>query len=161
MKVLEWFRVRVAERKMETNEILHLTLKPSSAGRLPTFSAGSHVDVRVPDGPVRQYSLCGAPNQCDAYEIAVLREQSSRGGSQGLHDNIQTGDEIEISAPRNHFALDETQSHFILLAGGIGPTRLNCITMTKSASWIFRPFLGLCLPMLEFMCVAHPALSIG
>nr|WP_277346273.1 PDR/VanB family oxidoreductase [Solimonas marina] len=71
---------------------------------------------------IRQYSLCGFPGDTSSYRIAVLREPSSRGGSQAIHDGVSPGSKVRISVPRNHFALADNAPHSILLAGGIGIT---------------------------------------
>lgn len=89
---------------------------------LPAYTAGAHVDVLVPGGLVRQYSLCGDPARLNRYEIAVQRENAGRGGSVQMHRSVQAGDVLTISAPRNHFPLAEEASHHILIAGGIGVT---------------------------------------
>jgi vanillate monooxygenase ferredoxin subunit len=78
--------------------------------------------VHVPDGPVRQYSLCNAPGERHRYLIAVLRGAASRGGSIGMHERVREGDTITIGWPRNHFPLHEEAHHSVLLAGGIGVT---------------------------------------
>jgi len=91
---------------------------------LPRPEAGSHVDVRLPDGRVRQYSLCGDPADCSCYTIAVKREDAGRGGSAWLHANLRVGAVAHVSAPRNHFALAPGAAHHLLVGGGIGITPL-------------------------------------
>jgi vanillate O-demethylase ferredoxin subunit len=88
---------------------------------LPPFTAGAHIDVHLPHGLVRQYSLCNAPGERHRYVLGVLREPASRGGSAAMHA-LAEGGELEISAPRNHFPLAEAARHSVLLAGGIGIT---------------------------------------
>jgi vanillate O-demethylase ferredoxin subunit len=80
--------------------------------------------VHVPDGPVRQYSLCGDAGDRLRYRIAVLDEPASRGGSRGMHERVVEGAALQISAPRNHFPLAVGAVHHLLLAGGIGITPL-------------------------------------
>jgi len=70
---------------------------------------------------VRQYSLCGDPAAPGEYRVAVLREPESRGGSRALHDEIGEGAMLDVSAPRNHFAL-EAADEYLFVAGGIGIT---------------------------------------
>lgn len=91
---------------------------------LPLPEAGSHVDLRLPDGRVRQYSLCGDPADSSRYVIAVKREEAGRGGSAWLHANLQPGSVAHVSAPRNHFALAADAPHHLLIGGGIGITPL-------------------------------------
>ena len=89
---------------------------------LPPFSAGAHIDVHV-GGLVRQYSLCNRPGETHRYQIGVLRDANSRGGSVAMHA-LAVGDSLQISAPKNHFPLAADARHSILLAGGIGVTPL-------------------------------------
>jgi vanillate O-demethylase ferredoxin subunit len=71
---------------------------------------------------VRQYSLSNDPAELDRYVIAVLREPASRGGSAAVHEQLQAGQQITISHPRNHFELHAPARKHLLLAGGIGIT---------------------------------------
>jgi ferredoxin-NADP reductase len=91
---------------------------------LPRFTAGAHVDVMVPGGLVRQYSLCNDPREETRYLIAVLKVRDSRGGSRSMHDNVRAGGELKVSPPRNSFELVESASRHLLIAGGIGVTPL-------------------------------------
>ncbi len=90
---------------------------------LPSFSAGSHIDVHAAEGVVRQYSICNAPRERDRYVIGVLREPMSRGGSSTMHDAVHEGAKLTISEPKNFFKLTPTR-RALLLAGGIGITPL-------------------------------------
>jgi vanillate O-demethylase ferredoxin subunit len=104
---------------------LELVAEPGQT--LPGFSAGSHIDVHLPGGLTRPYSLCNDPRESHRYQIAVLRDPASRGGSVAVHEQVQTGQTLQISAPKNHFALaHEARSHW-LLAGGIGITPILCM----------------------------------
>jgi len=114
-------RVRVARKRMEAQDICSLELVGSEAP-LPAFTAGAHLDVLLPNGQVRQYSLCNDPAEGGRYLIAVLREARSRGGSLAVHDGVDEGAVLEVSEPRNHFALNEQAPRHLLLAGGIGVT---------------------------------------
>lgn len=115
--------VTLVRRSVEADDIISLQLRPAQGGQLPRFSAGAHVDLHLPNGLVRQYSLCGDPRDEDRYEIAILREEQGRGGSKSAHDELREGDTLRISAPRNHFPL-EAAPHTVLFAGGIGITPL-------------------------------------
>ncbi|CAB3778599.1 Phthalate dioxygenase reductase [Paraburkholderia ultramafica] len=119
--------VRVARRHAEADGIVSFELVSLDGGELPPFEAGAHIDVHVPGGLIRQYSLCNAPSERDRYLIAVLRDMASRGGSKGMHDAVHEGDEIQINAPRNHFALAKGNVEHLLCAGGIGLTPLLCM----------------------------------
>ncbi|MCZ4313614.1 PDR/VanB family oxidoreductase [Comamonadaceae bacterium G21597-S1] len=119
-------QVRVARKQIEADGICSLELAPVS-GTLPPFTAGAHIDVELPAHGgtlVRQYSLCNDPHGARHYQIAVLRESASRGGSQAVHDTVAEGDLLHVSAPRNHFPLAADAPFHLLLAGGIGITPL-------------------------------------
>lgn len=90
-------------------------------GPLPEFAAGAHVDLHLGNGLIRQYSLCGDPAERSSYIIGVLKEQAGRGGSVYLHDNVEVGSSIEVSAPRNNFRLVPA-NRYVFIAGGIGIT---------------------------------------
>jgi len=94
---------------------------------LPAFSAGSHIDVRIGGGLTRQYSLCNDSQETHRYRIGVLKEASSRGGSRSMHEDVQVGSVLEISTPKNHFALVHEARRSLLLAGGIGVTPILCM----------------------------------
>ncbi len=110
----------------------------ADAGTLPAFTAGSHIDVHTPGGPVRQYSLSTAPGSGNAYRIAVKKEPVSRGGSKAMHESLNEGDVITIGLPRNNFKLDETAGKAILIAGGIGITPIMSMTLRLEA--LGKPF---------------------
>jgi vanillate O-demethylase ferredoxin subunit len=111
-------RVRVARKTVEAQGICSLVLVDAEGGALPPFTAGSHIDVQLGDGLVRQYSLCNRPGAADHYQIAVLLEAASRGGSAAVHA-VQEGQVLRISDPKNLFALAPDAPHSLLLAGGI------------------------------------------
>lgn len=116
--------VRVSARRDEADGIASFELRPADGGLLPAFTAGAHIDVHLPNGMTRPYSLCNDPAERHRYRIAVLREPAGRGGSAALHDQVREGDLLTIGAPRNQFALAEGGAHALLLAGGIGITPL-------------------------------------
>ena len=120
-------RARVAAVRREATDVVSLELLGLD-GELPAFEAGAHVEVGLPGGVTRQYSLCNDPAERHRYVVAVLKEAVSRGGSAAMH-RIREGDEIVISTPRNHFPLvgREARSH-LLLAGGIGVTPMLAMT---------------------------------
>jgi ferredoxin-NADP reductase len=105
------------------SDIALFCLADADGGDLPTWSAGAHIDLTLPSGIVRQYSLCGDPADRRHYWVAVARSQDSRGGSRELHENIGTGTSLRVRGPRNNFPLVEANS-YLLLAGGIGVTPL-------------------------------------
>jgi tetrachlorobenzoquinone reductase len=94
---------------------------------LPPYEPGAHIDVHLPNGLVRQYSLLDAEPDPARYTIAVKRDPASRGGSRCVHDELRVGRTLTISAPRNNFPLAEDAKHIILFAGGIGITPIWCM----------------------------------
>lgn len=92
-----------------------------SADPLPAWDPGAHIDVYVPDGSTRQYSLCGDPRDLSSWQIAVLREPQGRGGSAWVHDELRVGQRVLVTRPKNHFALEDA-GHHALVAGGVGIT---------------------------------------
>jgi len=125
--------VRVEGRTSEAEDIAGFTLVSIDGSALPPFSAGAHIDVHIRAGLVRQYSLCNAPHETHRYQIGVLRDPQSRGGSQAVHERMHVGDVLHISTPRNHFALTPAK-RTLLLAGGIGVTPLLSMAEELAAS---------------------------
>lgn len=114
-------RVQAIMREAEDVTAFHLVAADRKP--LPGFEAGAHLDVHVGTAGIRQYSLCNPSSSPTHYEIAVLKEPSSRGGSRFMHEELAPGAELLASVPRNHFQLvDEVP--VLLLAGGIGITPL-------------------------------------
>ena len=127
MSTAPTLQVRVARKAVEAQDIVTLELVSVDGAALPAFSAGSHIDVQLPNGITRQYSLCNDPQETHRYQIGVLRDAASRGGSTAVHDRVQEGDVLTISAPRNHFGLAHEAKKHLLLAGGIGVTPILCM----------------------------------
>jgi ferredoxin-NADP reductase len=125
--------VRVARRTVEAEDVVGFRLVAADGARLPAFAPGAHIDVSLPGGLVRQYSLCNASVQDAHYEIGVLRDACSRGGSLALHDAVHEGAVLRIGVPRNHFPLDESATRSLLLAGGIGVTPLLSMAQRLAA----------------------------
>jgi vanillate O-demethylase ferredoxin subunit len=120
-------RLDVTAVRSEPGDVLVLEMKHPRKPELPAYEPGAHVDVHLPNNMVRQYSLCGPPDQLGRYTIAVKREASGRGGSIWLHENVRVGMQLPVSAPRNHFRLVPSDGPVLLLAGGIGITPLYCM----------------------------------
>jgi vanillate O-demethylase ferredoxin subunit len=119
--------VRVARKSLEVADICTFELVDADGRPLPPFSAGSHVDVHLPNGLTRQYSLCNDPAEGHRYLIGVLKDPASRGGSKAMHDLVNEGDVLRISTPKNHFPLAHEAKRSVLLAGGIGVTPILCM----------------------------------
>lgn len=113
--------VRVRSMSLEADGVLAVELD-AVEGALEGWSAGAHIDLVLPDAPVRQYSLTGRPGS-QRYRIAVLREDNSRGGSKAVHERLRPGDVVTLRGPRNHFALRPAE-RYLFVAGGIGITPL-------------------------------------
>ena len=113
--------------RLEATGVHSYELVDPDGGLLPHAAAGSHIDVHLPSGHIRQYSLANDPAERRRYLIAVLREQRGRGGSRAVHETLHVGDRIEIGVPRNAFRLAPEARRHILLAGGIGITPLKAM----------------------------------
>lgn len=105
-------------------QVRRLVLRHPRRPALPAPEPGSHVDVHLADGRVRQYSLCGDPADASHYVIAVKRDDDGRGGSRWIHRHLRPGDIAHVSAPRNHFRLSPQANHHVLVGAGIGITPL-------------------------------------
>ena len=119
--------VVVTSRNNEALDICSYELTSAQGGALPSFSAGAHIDVHLPSGLIRQYSLCNHPQERHRYLIGVLKDADSRGGSQSMHEQINSGDRLFISEPRNLFPLVGEARRSLLFAGGIGITPILCM----------------------------------
>jgi vanillate O-demethylase ferredoxin subunit len=128
-------KLTVTAVRSEPGDVLVIELKHPRRSVLPPFEPGSHVDVHLPDGKVRQYSLCGDPDDRTRYTIAVKREAKGRGGSARIHETVAVGATLPVSAPRNHFPLEPGDGPTLLLAGGIGITPILAMarTLTRHA----------------------------
>jgi vanillate O-demethylase ferredoxin subunit len=123
---LDTLQVRVKSITWEADGILSFDLRPLPPRReLPAFTAGAHVDVHLPNGLIRSYSLLNGQDERDRYVIGVNRDAASRGGSRFMHESVKAGDALAITAPRNNFALDEAAPLSVFIAGGIGITPLR------------------------------------
>ncbi|SDH29181.1 vanillate O-demethylase ferredoxin subunit [Pseudomonas benzenivorans] len=132
--------VVVSQRRSEAEDICSFELTAVDGSALPPFEPGAHIDVHLPNGLVRQYSLCPAAEQLGRYLIAVLLEPASRGGSAAVH-RLQVGDRLRIGAPRNHFPLQADAQRSVLLAGGIGITPLLAMAehlATRGADYVLH-----------------------
>ncbi|MDR7299409.1 vanillate O-demethylase ferredoxin subunit [Pelomonas aquatica] len=114
--------VRIEAKTAIAQDVCALTLVPADGGALPAFTAGAHVDVHLPGGIVRQYSISNDPAETHRYVLGVLREAGSRGGSKAVHEQLAAGQTLQVSAPRNHFPLAPRARRSLLIAGGIGIT---------------------------------------
>lgn len=114
-------KLTVLRRRIAADGVVVLELGLPGGGDLPEWTPGAHIDLDLPNGLMRQYSLCGSPGNRGTWTIGVLREPESRGGSAYVHDRLQEGVAVNVIGPRNHFQL-EASSNYIFIAGGIGIT---------------------------------------
>ena len=131
--ITESLSVRVAGKHQAAQDVVSLELVDPDGGPLPEFSPGAHIDVHLPGGFIRQYSLLNDCLQRSHFLIGVLREPQSRGGSAAVHDQVRVGDLLRISPPRNRFPLVPAE-HSLLFAGGIGITPLLCMARRLRAT---------------------------
>jgi ferredoxin-NADP reductase len=122
----------------EAQDIISVELRPASGVTFPPFTPGAHIDLHLPNGLVRSYSLCNRAGESGRYVIGVLKDQSSRGGSKAVHETLRVGTALTISAPRNHFPLVEDAKHTVLVAGGIGITPL--LSMARRLASLARSY---------------------
>jgi ferredoxin-NADP reductase len=113
----------VARRESAAGDVVALTLTDPAGGVLPWWTPGAHIDLVLDDSLVRQYSLCGAPQDRRRWRIGVLLAPDSKGGSRRVHDGLEEGSSVRVRGPRNHFALVDAP-RYIFVAGGIGITPL-------------------------------------
>jgi ferredoxin-NADP reductase len=131
-------RLRVQSATWEADGIHSYELRDPEGAQLAPFTAGSHIDLHLPTGMVRSYSLINPQDERRRYVIAVQRDRSSRGGSTWVHDRLKIGELITIAGPRNNFPLAEDAARSLFIAGGIGITPLWC--MIQRLTSLDRPF---------------------
>ena len=127
----------VRQLTWEAHDVVSLRLVPVDGAEVPGWAPGAHVDLVVPSGAVRQYSLCGDPDDATGYTVAVLREADGRGGSVEIHDSALIGRTVGVRGPRNHFPLRDAES-YLLIAGGIGITPILAMARElarRGAKW--------------------------
>jgi ferredoxin-NADP reductase len=128
--------------RYEAEGIISVELRPYGDTVFPPFDAGSHIDLHLPNGLVRSYSLLNSPSDRGRYVVGILRDRNSRGGSEFVHGQLRVGMQLPISSPRNNFQLDLNARHSVLVAGGIGITPIYCmfrqlLALGKSAELIY------------------------
>jgi ferredoxin-NADP reductase len=118
---LQWHPAHIRAHRDLSATVREFQIRPE--GGVKNWTVGSHLNVRVEvDGreETRSYSLVGLPDP-EVYRIAVKRAQPSRGGSSHMW-SLETGSELAIGEPNNHFELVFGAPEFLLVAGGIGIT---------------------------------------
>lgn len=126
--------VEVISKATIAKDIVSFSLASTGPHALPTTTPGAHIDLHLPGGLVRQYSLTNAPGEDKSYRIAVKLSADSKGGSSFLHDSLNVGDILQASEPRNGFPLRRNVPHTTFLAGGIGVTPLIAMASALESS---------------------------
>ena len=130
-------RLRVARRVDEADRIVSVVLERPERAPLPSWEPGAHLEVVLPSGTIRQYSLSGDPREPLSYTLTVQREDGGRGGSAEFHTVAQPGTYLDVRGPRNNFRLGEC-GQYLFLAGGIGITPLRPmiqVTSERGGRW--------------------------
>lgn len=106
-----------------------LRLSPLPGETLVAFQAGAHLDLYLPNGLVRSYSLINTVlgNHAEHYELAIGLSASSAGGSRYVHDALELGQTLTVGLPRNHFPLVDSSTPVVFIAGGIGVTPIRAM----------------------------------
>jgi ferredoxin-NADP reductase len=111
----------VRRREVAADRVVTLTLADPSGADLPDWAPGAHIDLIMTPSLVRQYSLCGDTSNRSEWQVGVLLDPESRGGSQFVHDKLHEGQTVRVRGPRNHFPL-VSSPRYLFIAGGIGVT---------------------------------------
>ena len=123
-------RLRLRRMGWESPGVLSLEFTDPDGGLLPPFGPGAHIDLHLPDGMIRQYSLCGDPEDRTTYRVAVREIEAGR-VSRAIHRELRPGTLLTIGVPRNNFPL-VASPRYLFVAGGIGITPL--LPMMRQAS---------------------------
>lgn len=115
-------RVRLDAVRRVAEGVHTFELRRPDGAPLPAWAPGAHVDLHLPNGLTRQYSLCGDPDDRSCWTVGVKRDPASRGGSAWLFERLRVGEALDAGGPRNLFPLDEEAPVSVLIAGGIGVT---------------------------------------
>ncbi|MFF5285752.1 PDR/VanB family oxidoreductase [Streptomyces sp. NPDC013171] len=128
-------RLTVRSVTEEADGVRGLLLADPTGADLAPWEPGAHLEVTLPSGAVRHYSLCGDPADRSVYRLGVLREPAGRGGSEEIHTSVGEGTVLGVRGPVNRFPLVPAE-RYLFVAGGIGITPL--LPMVRSlppGSW--------------------------
>ena len=131
----EFFDVEIRAMRRESSSVVSLELVHTLGDPLPEWEAGAHVDVLLPNGALRQYSLCSDRSNRSAWRLGILREPDGRGGSAYVHDTLRPGTKVQVRGPRNNFALAPADG-YVFIAGGIGITPILPMIREAAANGI-------------------------
>ncbi len=130
-------KAQVRTLRHEAENVISIELVPETGALFPAFSPGAHIDLHLPNGLVRSYSLANGCDERHRYLLAVHEAAVGRGGSRYVHSELRCGARVEIGAPRNHFPLIEDAASTLLIAGGIGITPI--LGMYRRLTALRRP----------------------
>lgn len=128
-------RLLVSQTTWEAHDVLSLRLHSPAGAPLPSWEPGAHIELALPSGRRRQYSLCSDPSDDSSYRIAVLQAPEGRGGSVEVHNAVRAGQLITVYGPRNHFPLVPS-SAYLFIAGGIGITAMIAMAARAAAEGV-------------------------
>ncbi|SHG21788.1 PDR/VanB family oxidoreductase [Streptoalloteichus hindustanus] len=123
--------VVVRQLRWEAAGVVSVELCAADGRELPPWRPGAHIELVLPTGIARQYSLCGSPEERSCYRIGVLRERGSRGGSEYVHAFLRPGQPVRVRGPRDNFGFGPA-SAYLFIAGGIGITPI--LPMVREAA---------------------------
>ncbi|MFJ8494894.1 cytochrome P450 [Streptomyces sp. NPDC094038] len=129
--------LRVTEVRAASEGVVAVDLALPDGADLPSWRPGAHIELRLPSGRLRHYSLCGEPADAATWRIGVLHEPAGRGGSAELLELARPGATFAVRGPRNHFSLVDAPS-YLFVAGGIGVTPI--LAMVREAAARGTPF---------------------
>jgi vanillate O-demethylase ferredoxin subunit len=115
-------QVMISEIADEVPAVVSLRLERSNGQPMSPFSPGSHVELQIPNGSRRSYSICSDPADLSYYLLGILRDPKSRGGSAYIHESLEAGDVLLMSEPNGSFQLANDAARHVFIAGGIGIT---------------------------------------
>ncbi|MCX5382830.1 PDR/VanB family oxidoreductase [Streptomyces sp. NBC_00083] len=135
-------KLTVTERTEPAEGVVALRLEALDGAELPAWGPGAHLDLVLPSGLVRQYSLCGDPADRTSYTVATRLIEDGRGGSREVHEQLQEAVELAVRGPRNRFPL-VADGPYVFVAGGIGITPiLPMIRAAEAAGADWRLLYG-------------------
>ena len=154
--------LRVSQVRAIARDILAVELRAPDGRALPGAQAGAHIDLYLPSGLVRQYSLTNAVGEASVacYQVAIGLDATSRGGSSWIHDKLTAGTSLKVSEPRNHFAMDATHRRVLLLGGGIGITPVYAMAQAAQRQGLDWQFVA-CARSISRIAFAEELLALA
>ncbi len=165
-------QLKVLARETVADRVAAFTLGRADGAELPEWSPGSHIDLSLPGGLIRQYSLCSDPADTSRWRVAVLHEPDGRGGSVAAHHHLQAGAVVHADGPRDNFGFIAKAVDVLFIAGGIGITPiLSMVRAAESAGANWRLlYLGRSRESMSFLgelevhgdrVTVHPGAELG